>query len=35
LDRVAKMSVLTKAGVDKVFKFGKNVNAELLLVNKI
>jgi hypothetical protein len=23
LDRVAKMSVLTKAGVEKVFKFGK------------
>ena len=24
LDRVANMSVLTKAGVDKVFKFGKH-----------
>ena len=24
LDRIANMTVLTKAGVEKVFKFGKN-----------
>ena len=35
LDRIANMSVLTKAGVEKVFKFGKMCRIEVLENNDI